>query len=56
MRKILISRRGEFEAKRNDYAMALAVKKLAQLVRPNTEEPEEKAEIVYNKAFQRASH
>lgn len=56
MRKILISKRGEFDAKRNDYAMALAIKRLAQLVRPNKqEESEEKVEIVYNKALQRTS-
>jgi len=57
MRKILISKRGEFEAKSNDYALALAVKRLAELVRPNTpdSEPEEKVEIVYNKTLQRTS-
>lgn len=56
MRKILISKRGEFDAKRNDYIMALAVKRLAQLLKPSTQqEPEEKVEIVYNKALQRTS-
>ena len=49
MRKILISTRGEFEVKRNDYAMALAIKMVAQLVRPNKqEESEEKVELVYS--------
>lgn len=54
MRKILMNKRGEFEVKRTDYAMALAIKNLAHLVRPNKqEESEEKVEIVYNVATQR---
>lgn len=56
MRVILISKRGEFYSKHNDYAMALAVKRLAQLIKPSTqEEPEEKVEIVYSRALQQTS-
>lgn len=57
MRKILISTRGEFSAKRKDYAMGVAVKRLAETVQPKQQESDqgEKAVVVYNKALQRTS-
>lgn len=57
MRKILISTRGEFGAKRKDYAMGIAVKRLADMVKSKRQEAEqdEKAVVVYKKATQRTS-
>jgi hypothetical protein len=57
MRKILISTRGEFGVKRKDYAMGIAVRRLADMVKPKQQESEqdEKAVVVYNKALQRTS-